>query len=113
VGAGQSAHGTMTSEHSHLEKVHMLKLLLAMKFNLHLFILMYSDEYFISMRFPCTCISMAIVNLLSLDSFTKNPFYPQYPLFLSYCLFAHGQNEHQTQNLACALVSPACIFFIP
>jgi hypothetical protein len=85
----EHVHGrTMTSEHSHLAKVRLLKLLLAMKFNLHLFILLYSDEDFIAMRFPCTCISTVIVIPLSLDSFSKNPCYPQYPLFMSYCLFA-------------------------
>jgi hypothetical protein len=33
-------------------KVCLLKLLLVIKFNLHLFILLYSDDDFIAMRFP-------------------------------------------------------------
>jgi hypothetical protein len=35
AGDGWSASGTTTSEHSHLAKVCLLKLLLAIKFNLH------------------------------------------------------------------------------
>jgi hypothetical protein len=69
-------------------KVRLLKLLLVIKFNLHLFILLYSDDDFISMSFPCTCISTVIVISLSLDSSCKKPCYPQYLLFLSYCLIA-------------------------
>jgi hypothetical protein len=42
-------------------KVRLLKLLLLIKFNLHLFILLYSDDNFISMSLPCTCISTVIV----------------------------------------------------
>jgi hypothetical protein len=42
--------GKMTSENSHLAKVHLLSLLLAMKFHLHVFIFLYSVEDFIAMR---------------------------------------------------------------
>jgi hypothetical protein len=42
---------------SSLVKVCLLKLLLVIKFNIHLFILLYSEDDFISMRFLCTCIS--------------------------------------------------------
>jgi hypothetical protein len=47
-----------------LDKVILLKLLLAIKFNLHLFILMYSDVDFIAMSFPFTCIYMVIITPL-------------------------------------------------
>jgi hypothetical protein len=38
-------------------KVRLLKFLLVIKFNMHLFILLYSEDNFIAMSFPCTCIS--------------------------------------------------------
>jgi len=44
-----------------LERGSWMELLLAMKFSLQLFILLYSDEEFIAMKFPCTCISMVIL----------------------------------------------------
>jgi hypothetical protein len=42
-------------------KVPLLRLLLVINFNLHLFILLYSDVDLISMSVPCTCVSTVLV----------------------------------------------------